>query len=74
MSYMRQTLVSSDNLVQELSLDEINNVDGGADAKVVSTGLTIMASSLKVGPVCPPAGGAIATIGLAVVVVGLLFD
>ncbi|WP_187335193.1 hypothetical protein [Novosphingopyxis iocasae] len=60
-------------LIENLSLDEIDLVDGAADAKVVSAGATIMASSLYVAAV-PPAAGAIATIGLAVVVMGLAFD
>lgn len=57
--------------VTALSLGEIEEVGGGIDHGVVSAGLGIMVSSLSVGLACPPAGGMIATIGLAVAVSGL---
>lgn len=55
-----------------LSIDEIDDVSGGVDHEVIAAGLGIMVGSLSVGLACPAAGGAIATIGLAVVVSGLL--
>lgn len=57
----------------ELSADQIGEVGGGADWRMVATGLTVVAGGMLLGAV-PPAAGAVMSVGVHIVAAGLVSE
>jgi hypothetical protein len=57
--------------IQELSLDEIEQVDGAADSRMIATGLAVIAGGVLLSGF-PPAAGAVMSLGVHIVAAGLV--
>lgn len=57
--------------IQELTLEEISEVDGAADSRVLATAATIAGSAVLLSSV-PPVAGALMTAATLVAIVGLV--
>jgi hypothetical protein len=63
-------VVMGRNGISALSIDEIDTVSGGADARMIATGLATFAGGLLLAE-CPPAAAAVMTLGVHIIAAGM---
>lgn len=60
-------------MIVEMTHEEVGNVGGGVDARMVATGIAVVAGGILLSE-CPPAAGAVMSIGVHIIAAGLVSD